>query len=95
MKLRIKGNSIRLRLGRSEVAGLAKTGIVEESTIFDPAGLHRLTYQLVATSEVDVVTASFRENALTVRVPTELANAWATTDRRRLSRSRTVNRCGS
>jgi hypothetical protein len=81
MKLRIKGNSIRLRLGRSEVARMLTHGIVEDSTTFDPAGIQRFGYQLVASPEVSVVSASFESGTLIVRLPTEATIAWASTDR--------------
>jgi hypothetical protein len=81
MKLRIKGNSIRLRLGRSEVAQMITSGFVEESTTFDPAGRQRLTYRLVSTPDVAAVSATFESATLIVRVPTEQTIAWASTDR--------------
>jgi hypothetical protein len=81
MKLRIKGNSIRLRLGRSEVSEFLAVGVVEESTTFDPAGLQRLKYRLVATDDLSEVSANFEDGCLTVSLPTDLANSWGSTDR--------------
>ena len=80
MKLRIKGNSIRLRLGRSEVAQLMTGGVVAEATSFDLAGSQRLEYRLVATPEVSSVVASFEAGRIVVRLPVELAMAWGTRD---------------
>ena len=73
MKLRIKGNSIRLRLGRSEVERLRVEGAVAEVATFDPLGRQRLEYRLEATPEVDAVVASFHEDRLVVRIPDNLA----------------------
>jgi hypothetical protein len=80
VKMRVKGNSIRLRLGRSEVEQMVTTGIVEESTIFDSARGHRLEYLLIATPETSVIAATFEEGRVVVRVPTHLALAWGTSD---------------
>ena len=86
MKLRIKGNSIRLRLGRSEVARLVGGEAVVETTSFDPAGLQRLEYRLVASPETAAVAASFEAGSrLVVRVPTGLVQGWGRTDQISLS----------
>lgn len=81
MKLRIKGNSIRLRLGRTEVARLVAGGDVAETTTFDPLGRQRLGYRLVAAPEVAAVAASFEAGCVVVRIPAEMATAWGTSDR--------------
>ena len=81
MKLRIKGNSIRLRLGRSEVARLVAGEAVVEATSFDPLGHHRLEYRLMASPDVVAIAASFEAGSrLVIRVPTELILGWGTTD---------------
>lgn len=76
MKLRIQGNSLRLRLRRSEVRQLADGGRVEERTAFGPAAAAALVYALLA-DDVTHVTASFEEGRLDVRVPHAVAAAWA------------------
>jgi uncharacterized protein DUF7009 len=80
MKLRIKGNSIRLRLGRSEVRRLATEGRIEESTAFGPARDQRLIYALVASRHEPGVTASLTGWRLTVRVPADVIRQWAASD---------------
>ena len=81
MKLRIKGNSIRLRLGRSEVARLVAGEAVVETTSFDPLGHQRLEYRLVPSPDVATIAASFEAGShLVVRVPTSLVQGWGTTD---------------
>lgn len=80
MKLRIRGNSIRLRLLKGEVARFAESGEVSESTEF--GGGARLTYRLAADAEGEDVTASFVEDILSVLVPTETAREWAGNDDR-------------
>ena len=78
MKLRLQGNSVRLRLTRSEVERLREAGLVEESVDFG-AG-EALTYRLHSTPEQGPVVAEYRHGALTVSVPTEAAHAWAISD---------------
>ena len=80
MKLRIKGNSIRLRLGQSEVERLAITGIIEESTMFGPSSAHRFGYALCVCLGEEHVSASFANRLLMVRVPINVIHQWITTD---------------
>jgi len=80
MKLRIKGNSIRLRLGQSEVRRLTTEGIVEESATFGPSIEHSFTYALCRTSDAFEVNATFAGGRIVVCVPEILIYQWATTD---------------
>src|SRR5712691_9592570 len=80
MKLRIKGNSIRVRLGQSEVRRLASDGIVEESTAFGPLNEQRFVYALCASSEEPGVSASFFNRRMLIRVPKSVIRPWMTTD---------------
>lgn len=73
MKLRIRGNSIRLRLLRSEVAKFGASGIFEETIDF---GASKLTYILQRAPENIELSASFKENQITVFVPSEMAKNW-------------------
>jgi hypothetical protein len=80
MKLRIKGNSIRLRLGQSEVLRLAIDGAVEEFTEFGPFRTQRLGYAICASPEQRGVIASFTDCRVVIRVPGSILQKWATTD---------------
>jgi len=80
MKLRIKGNSIRLRLGQSEVGRLLDKGIVQESTTFDMLGGQRLDYVLCTGPNLLAMTASFEDGRIIVRMPNALVRQWAETD---------------
>jgi hypothetical protein len=73
MKIRIKGNSIRLRLTRSEVDTLAATGYVEERTEFFNSAL---IYALQAKEEIENLKADYSENTITVHVPKAWAANW-------------------
>jgi len=75
MKLRIRGDSVRLRLTRSEVQGLAERGAVEELTRF-PGGTS-LRYVLRADSAAPAVSAAFAAGVLSVSLPHATALAWS------------------
>ncbi len=75
MKLRIRGNSIRLRLTRPEVDQLVARGVVEEETRFPDGGV--LRYRLVADAAAAEPGTVFREGVLTVKLPTAAIERWA------------------
>lgn len=77
MKLRIQGNSIRLRLKQGEVQTLAEKGLVSEEVSF---GESRLGYRLVARPDLSELKASFDGQTLEVAVPAARARQWAATD---------------
>ncbi|KAA6456946.1 hypothetical protein DYQ86_24200 [Acidobacteria bacterium AB60] len=78
MKLRIKGDSLRLRIAPSEVARLLQSGRIEETIHFGPAPDACLTYALeTAPGQQASVTVRSRQHEITVLVPEELARRWA------------------
>ena len=80
MKLRIKGNSIRLRLGQSDIRRLAIEGTVEESTTFGPFPNERFSYILFASPEEPAVHASYTDRRMVICVPRKLVDQWIATD---------------
>ncbi len=78
MKLRLRKNSIRLRLTQGEVAEFAETGIVEDSVQFGPGS--RLSYRLMSATGAAEVSASFEGDIITVTIPLAVGTAWAATD---------------
>jgi hypothetical protein len=77
MKLRIQGNSLRLRLTRSEVARLQESGAVEETAHF---GVGRsLTYRIEKRADGGI-SAGLTDGKITVHVPAATVEAWATSD---------------
>lgn len=80
MKLRISGNSIRLRLTKSDIAQFAAAGKVEEVVEF---GLAKpaLSYRLDKTEEADTVSASFEDNCLKISIPAPDAEEWVKSER--------------
>jgi hypothetical protein len=76
MKLRLRGNSIRLRLTQREVTALVATGRVEESVGFDART--KLTYALTTGA---TFRARFEGGEVEVQVPSGEASEWAASDR--------------
>src|SRR5208337_4910025 len=79
MKLRIHGNSLRLRLSQSEVAQFSKTGFVEDSLQLAPGS--NFAYTLESSSSISAPQASYQNGWLRIQVPTAAATEWFTTDR--------------
>lgn len=78
MKLRIQGNSIRLRLTQSEVAAFGEQGRVEERIRFRPG--EYMTYALEASDVVKHLAAHYEEGRVTVLAPSAQGAAWVETD---------------
>ncbi|SDF37001.1 DUF7009 family protein [Terriglobus roseus] len=81
MKLRIKDNSIRFRLLRTEVQKLAEEGKIESHTLLsatDPAG--RLSYSIEHSSQYKVIAVKLGGLSICVTAPTENIVAWAKDD---------------
>ncbi len=76
MKLRIKGNSLRLRLTKPEVEKICNDGYLEDKTSF---GKNDLTYVLkkVNTESLD---AELSESRITVNIPSGFIKDWYTND---------------
>ncbi len=77
MKLRIKGDSLRLRLTRSDVARLASAGTVCESMHVANASLD---YSLYGDVDADVMSAQLTGSSLVVVIPGAQAKHWAESD---------------
>lgn len=80
MKLRLKGNSIRIRLDRRDLAGLIERGGIEDALRFGPGA--EFCYAVEAASAPrGKPTASYAEGRLIVTIDPEDVRAWAATDR--------------
>lgn len=79
MKIRIQGNSIRLRLSQSEVEKLGKTGKVEEQIQFGTTEAETLRY-IVESTGVREMGATYADNEIKVFVPSKLVAEWVSTD---------------
>jgi hypothetical protein len=77
MKLRIRGNSIRFRLGESEVAQLAKAGRVSDSVQFSALPRNSLTYSVEASPGDREIGARYQGNEIMVTIPSAAVKEWA------------------
>jgi hypothetical protein len=80
MKLRIKGNSMRFRVSRSEVARLLAADPLVETIQFAPEAGARFTYALQREPSVTIPTVQYTENKVLVLLPADQADAWGGTD---------------
>jgi hypothetical protein len=77
MKIRIKGNSLRYRLTKSDIDCFSGNGYIEETIYF---GSQKLIYAL-QRYQADELTADFSDQKIALYVPDYMAKEWATTDR--------------
>jgi hypothetical protein len=80
MKLRLKGDSIRVRLDRRDLGRLIDFGRVEDAVRFGP-GLAFSYAVEVAPAPRERPRASYTEGRLTIRIDREDAVEWASGDR--------------
>ena len=76
MKIRIKSNKVRFRLTQSEVKSFETEGHLMEQTQFNE---QVFIYQLKAY-EGTSMTASFKDNTITVHIPQSELNGWYEND---------------
>lgn len=77
MKLRIKSNSLRLRLTKPEVEKICVTGYIEDQISF---GDKNLSYALKKTENAKNISAEYSGNIITVSVPGNLIKDWSAND---------------
>jgi hypothetical protein len=77
MKIRIKSNSLRYRLTRSDVAQLTKVGYLEDKVDF---GEQSLLYALRLTDD-EALSATLVNNTITLYMSKYMINEWENTDR--------------
>jgi hypothetical protein len=78
MKIRIKDNSIRYRLTKSEVKQLCTAHLLTGSTQFATGVFH---YQIMVKENIDLLDASFANNTITLFFPLQEAQVWYDSDR--------------
>jgi hypothetical protein len=91
MKLRIHGNSLRLRLNQAEVAQFSKTGFVEDSIQFAPGA--SFAYALESMSSLSAPQALYANGFLRIQVPRTDGSDWACSDRVGISGDQPIE-CG-
>jgi hypothetical protein len=77
MKIRIKGNSLRYRLTKSDIDYFSNNGYIEEIIFF---GNNKLVYALQRYQDNEL-TADFNDQKIVLFVPHHMADEWADTDR--------------
>ncbi len=73
MKLRIRGNSLRLRVSRTELLQIAEQGSAEDSIRFGPATEWRYGIEVKPSGDV---AAQFAANSLRVVLPKTRVDQW-------------------
>lgn len=78
MKLRIRGNSLRLRLTRPEVDAFGRTGRVSDRIVLAPG--RPFSYTLRRAADCAAIEARLLESGVEVRVPAAAAARWTGSD---------------
>lgn len=76
MKIRIKDNSLRLRLSQTEVQELKQTGLVRAAIQFGSLPETTLIYEVRAIAHANV-TATYQEHRISVQIPEQEIKQWA------------------
>lgn len=77
MKIRIKGDSLRYRLTRSDIAALAHSGFLEEKVNF---GEQVLIYA-IQLADGDQLTSTYKNNKITLFMPMSMLSELQRTDK--------------
>ncbi len=77
MKLRIKGNSVRYRLTKTDVKNLCSEGYLHDKTSF---GKNSFEYALQSKSDIENLSADFSDNKITVSIPQSFLQNWEAND---------------
>lgn len=80
MKLRMRDNSVRLRLLRDEVDALARGQRIVETVAFGPSPAPHFAYAINSESVSDAVRATFDGGCIEVFVPAVLVRQWANSE---------------
>lgn len=73
MKIRIKGNSVRFRLTKSEVEALCKNGVFEEKTVFEE---DVFKYAVKMDADGNALRAEFKNQKITLWLPEKYGKDW-------------------
>jgi hypothetical protein len=77
MKIRIKGNTVRFRLTKSDISTLIKTGELSDQTEFIGS---TLIYKIASTAN-EAMSADMIGNVITLSVPENALSNWASTNK--------------
>ncbi len=90
MKLRVKGNSLRLRLSQTEVRRIAEEGRVEETVEFGPQPHQKMCYAMQSDPHAAEIYATYENCTITVFLPEQMAKSWATSAQIGLEREQII-----
>lgn len=76
MKLRLQGNSLRVRVTDAEITQFREIGHLEETVVFGPTQHETLTYALIKAYAQTEITATLANNIISIYVPAEIAADW-------------------
>lgn len=77
MKLRIRGNSVRLRVTKGELAAIAEAGAAEDAVRFSPDAVLRYRVEVKPSGDVE---AELKPPLLRVVLPQERVQQWLKPD---------------
>ncbi len=92
MKLRIRDNSIRLRLTRSEVVAIRDDGLLRSFVAF-PDGT-RFEYALESSPASVAPNAQYTDHAMVIRLPESTVREWADSDQVAIASEQAVDNDG-
>lgn len=78
MKIRIKGDSVRIRLSKSELDFIGKEGYLNDMTRF-PNG--KFEYGLIVRHDITQMQAEFNSKGIFLLIPQHWADEWVATQR--------------
>ncbi|MGB7395429.1 MAG: hypothetical protein WA913_13640 [Pricia sp.] len=78
MKIRIKRNSIRFRLTKSEVAEFCEKGYIEERTVFEDAAF---VYGIQMVENVEGLSAELKDGKILLKVSENMSADWDATNK--------------
>jgi hypothetical protein len=95
MKIRIKANSLRLRVSRSELARVLTGDCVEETIQFAAEASARFTYALQQEPSTKSPTVQYTDSRVSVLLPADQAYVWGITDQVGISEDISLGTLGS
>ena len=94
MKLRLRENSVRLRLLQTEITQLREVGNVSERIIFGTNPTDTLTYSVRLSGETEIIFAQMMDNQIEVFLPLKMAENWIDTDEVGLYKTQNIGDLG-
>jgi len=95
MKLRIKGDTLRVRVSRSEVARLLAADLLEETVYFAPEPTAKFTYALKQDRSLSRPAVQYTENRVAILLPTLQVISWGTSDQVGIAENISLGNLGS